>query len=203
MRRYWLFVFVVTVCLPACTARPRPLPVNPPAAVPISGAEGAALSSEAGPLWVLLSGVDEHGLVESHEISLLVAPEPAAAVATTVHTGTAAAVHEIRQAGPQNLWRFYRVRTVDGRSGWVPDYFIRRLAYLFSAEAETIPLHDAPAGTAVYQAGQVTPVVLLEPTRTDWWQVATVDGTISGWVATAYVKESPAWEFLLDLDHEH
>jgi hypothetical protein len=58
-----------------------------------------------------------------------------------VHTGTAAAVHEIRQSGPQDLWRFYRVRAVDG--------------------------------------------------------------TLIGWVGAGYVKESPAWEFLLNLEHEH
>jgi hypothetical protein len=201
---YGLIIWLALL-LAACRAEPevRRLPENPSPRVAVTDAAGVTRRHEAGPLWVLLSGVDEHGLVAAHEVSLLAAPDPAAETLTLVHTGTAAAVHEIRQTGPQNLWRFYLVRTVGGEEGWVSDYFIRRLAYLFKAGAESVPMHEAPGGAVAFEASQVTPVLLLAPTRTDWWQVATPDGTLIGWVEAGYVKESPAWEFLLNLEHEH
>jgi hypothetical protein len=200
-----IFFFLLAGFLTACPARPQAirLPAAPPATIPVTNAAGEVLSRQEGPLWVLISGVDEHGLPEAHEVELLAAPAPEAAARHQVHSGAPAAVHEIRQAGPQNLWRFYLVRATDGRSGWVSDYFVRRQAYLFSAETETIPIHDAPAGATVYQAGQVTPVVLLEPTRADWWLVATAHGAARGWLATGTVKESPVWECLLDIEHDH
>jgi hypothetical protein len=175
----------------------------PPESVPVTNSSGYLLSRHEGPLWVLFSGVDEHGLVEAHEVALLAAPQPESPAVHQVDTGTAAAVHEIRQSGPQDLWRFYRVRAVDGRQGWVSDYFVRRLAYLFKPDSETVPVHEAPGGAVAFEASQVTPVLLLAPTRTDWWQVATPDGTLMGWVEAGYVKESPAGEFLLNLEHEH
>jgi hypothetical protein len=77
------------------------------------------------------------------------------------------------------------------------------VALLPALPPERVPVHEAPGGAVAFEAGQVTPVVLLAPTRSDWWQVATPDGTLTGWVEAGYVKESPVWEFLLNLEHEH
>jgi hypothetical protein len=199
-----IILILLAALLPACAARPQValLPALPPERVPVTNSAGDVLSRHEGPLWVLISGVDEHGLVEANEVALLATPRPEGPAVHQVHTGTPAAVHEIRQTGPQNLWRFYLVRTVGGEEGWVSDYFIRRLAYLFKAGAETVLVHETPGGAVVFEAQQVTPVVLLAPNRSDWWQVATADGTLTGWVETGYVKESPVWEFLLNLEHE-
>jgi hypothetical protein len=167
---------------------------------------GQVLSSHSGPLWILVSGIDEHGLPETVEITLLADPHPEAAFVHTIATGTPVAVHEIRQTGPQNLWRFYLVRTVDGQSGWVSDYFIRRLAYLFEPDSDMIPLYHAPGGRQIIFARPVTAVILKDPTRDDWWQVQTITDEVTAWVEARHVYESPEWEFLFGLEgqgHTH
>jgi hypothetical protein len=37
-------------------------------------------------------------------------------------------VLEIWHGGPQNLQRFYRVETVSSDTGWISDYYVRRVA---------------------------------------------------------------------------
>jgi hypothetical protein len=71
-----IILILLAALLPACVARPQValLPALPPESVPVTNSSGDVLSRHEGPLWVLLSGVDEHGLVEAHEVALLATP---------------------------------------------------------------------------------------------------------------------------------
>ena len=175
----------------------------PPTAVSISNESGDTIAVQEGPVWVVLSGVDEHGLIVEHELTLLSEPDPNAAPGSLLHTGIPASVLEIRQGGPQNLQRFYHVETVDGVTGWISDYYVRRVAYLYDAESDGVDLYSSPDGQLVSRLPNVSPISVKEPSAEDWWLVQSVaDGTL-GWVAAEFVKESPAPEFLLDLSHTH
>lgn len=178
---------------------------TPPVAVPITANDAASIAVQPGPLWVLLSGVDEHGLIAEHELSLLTAPDPTAAQGARVHTGVAASVQEIRHTGPQNLQRFYHVQTVTGATGWISDYYVRRVAYLFDSNSNTIPLYSAADGQGreVEQLANVSPVAIKVPTDDEWWLVQAVQTGTLGWVRASFVKESPVWEFLLNQQHDH
>jgi hypothetical protein len=197
MSRLRFLVGAAVLLLVACGGRSTPptlLP--PPASIPVSDEEGNNLANQPGPLWVLLSGVDEHGLMAEAELTLLKEPDSAAEAEATVPTGVAAAVYEIRQTGPQQLRRFYRVQTTGGDSGWISDYYVRRVGYLYRAGTEGVSLYESPDGRQLQSVANVTPVVIKEPTRSDWWLVQVVDTEIVGWVPAGVVKESPEREFL-------
>lgn len=199
-----LFLLLTTLLLPACGRFQSASMAPPPTAVPIVAADGAVVNNEAGPLWVLLSGVDEHGLIAEHDFPLLQNPDANAPTGLRVHSGVAAAVHEIRHAGPNGLQRFYRVQTVTGASGWISDYYVRRIVYLFDPNGGTVPLYAAPDGPEVARLANVSPVTVKVPTDDpEWWLVrSTQEGTL-GWVPVTAVKESPVLEYLLNQQHEH
>lgn len=203
-RNTTFIVVLAGLFLAGCASPHRPLPpLTPlPTSIPITDAAGTPVASQPGLLWVLLSGVDEHGLIAEHDLLLLTTPNPTA-FGPLVHTGVAAAVHEIRQTGPQSLQRFYRVQTVTGVVGWISDYYVRRLAYLYNERGETVTLYDAPDGRKLTELINVSPVTLQDPTRPDWWLVQAEGGGPAGWVEVRYVKESPEREFLLNQQHEH
>lgn len=206
--KVWRLLLVgLILFLSGCTALSAAVPptIVPPTAVPITDASGTELSSQEGQLWVLLSGVDEHGLIAEHELTLLTDADAASAAGPKVHTGIPAIVEEIRQTGPQNLHRFYRVKTAVGQTGWISDYYVRRLAYLFNEQGEAVALYAAPeAGSRqVASLGNVSPVLVREANRTDWWIVQTADRSVMGWVEVSYIKESPEPEFLLSQQHDH
>ncbi|MBK8900509.1 MAG: SH3 domain-containing protein [Anaerolineaceae bacterium] len=194
-----LYVVLLAACAGAETAVPTPIPT----AVAISGAAGETLATQEGPLWVLLSGVDEHGLIAEHELTLLLEPEAPSNSGPVVHTGIAAAVLEIRHGGPQNLQRFYRVETVNGDTGWISDYYVRRVAYLYDASSETIPLLAAPDGQEVARLPNISPVAVKAPADDAWWLVQAVEDGTLGWVRSELVKESPLAEFLQNQSHDH
>lgn len=184
-------------------SQPPTPPVSLPQTVIITNDSGETMATQTGPLWVLLSGVDEHGLIVEHEVALLAAPDATAEVKVMIHTGTAVAVQEIRHSGPQGLRRFYQVQTLGGENGWISDYYVRRVAYLFDEDAPEVLLYAAPGEKQVAGLPNVSPVTIKDPTRPDWWIVQTPDGGITGWVAAGFVKESPEQEFLLKQQHEH
>jgi len=182
------------------TATFTPPPTLPIIASPItiSNAEGTPITEQPGFLeWVLLSGVDEHGLTAEHELTLLADADSQAAELSQIHTGSPVTVLEIRQAGPQGLQRFYHVQTLDGITGWISDYYVRRQAYVFNIDGTTVPIFDKPRGAEIARLENITPVTLRQPQDADWWQVSTLDGSVLGWVETKFVKESPDKEFLL------
>ena len=205
-----LFIpILVTACggavsppTPAYTPPPTPPLIASP--ITISNAEGTPISEQPGFVeWVLLSGVDEHGLTAEHELTLLAVADPQADEVTQIHTGRPVIVLEIRHVDPQGLQRFYRVQTLDGTIGWISDYYVRRQAYVFNLEGTTVPIFDKPQGAEIARLANVTPVTLLQPQDRIWWQVSTLDGSVIGWVEFPYVKESPEEEFLLGEDHAH
>lgn len=175
----------------------------PPTAVAISGENGEILATQDGPIWVLLSGVDEHGLIAEHELTLLAEPDPTATTGTLVHTGVSASVLEIQHGGPQNLQRFYHVETVDGITGWISDYYVRRVAYVYDGTSDGVPLYASPEGQLLSRLPNVSPVAVKEPSDADWWLVQSVDDGLLGWVQATFVRESPSPEFLLNQTHEH
>ena len=207
-----LFSFLLTACGGVTPVPTTPTPTfTPPPTLPIvaspitiSNAEGTPIAEQPGFLeWVLLSGVDEHGLPAEHELTLLADADPRAAALTQIHTGSPVIVLEIRQEGPQGLQRFYHIQTLDGMTGWISDYYVRRQAYLFNSEGTTVPIFDKPRGAEIARLKNVTPVTLRQPQDSNWWQVSTLDGSVIGWVEYKFVKESPDKEFLSGADHDH
>jgi len=201
-------LLISSFLLAACgnTAPPLPTPAFTPPPTPpiiaspiaISNAEGTSIAEQPGFLeWVLLSGVDEHGLAAERDLTLLADADPQAAALTQIHTGSPVIVLEIRQVGPQGLQRFYHVQTLDGITGWISDYYVRRQAYVFDIDGTTVPIFDKPRGAEIARLENITPVTLRQPQDADWWQVSTLDGNVLGWVETKFVKESPDKEFLL------
>lgn len=215
-RLYWLVIVVffsggcvasdgaTPTAVPAAELAPTPFPTIQVEVydIPVTDEAGGVIARQPGPLWVLVSGVDEHGLIAEHELALLNAPDASAVSETVIHTGSPAAVQEIRHTGPQNLQRFYRIQSPTGPAGWISDFYIRRVAYLFNSEGTTVPLFESPGGNEIARLEDVTPVLLLSPLTT-WWKVETADNKLTGWVPVNYVKESPEPEYLLNQQHEH
>lgn len=201
-------LLVSLLSLAACG--PAVLPNRPPTTPPalpeevlVTNDAGDLLATQPGPLWVMLSGVDEHGLIAEHEVTLLAAPDAEAAIQNLVHTGTAVIVQEIRQTGPQNLRRFYLIHTVEGKTGWISDYYVRRIVYLYNSEGRDVPVYAAPGERETARLTNVYPVTIKEASQPDWWIVQTPEDKLLGWVAVEFVKESPEPEFLTNQQHEH
>lgn len=184
-------------------ATPTPSFSSPPDSIPITDASGETIATQPKGLWVLLSGVDDHGLIVEHDVMIFAEPDDEEAAPSLIHTGTAVAVHEIRQMGPQGLRRFYRVQATDGTAGWISDYYVRRVAYLFNENGTAVSLFASPGEKEIAQLPNVTPVTIKEPTQDEWWIVQTIDGEMLGWVEARFVKESPEPEFLLNQQHLH
>lgn len=205
-----LFCLLLTACggtaviapTPTFTPPPRPPIIASP--IIVSNAEGTPIAEQPGFVeWVLLSGVDEHGLTAEHLLTLLVDADHQAAGVAQVHTGSPVVVLEIRHVGPQGLQRFYHIQTLEDISGWISDFYVRRNAYAFNHEGTTVPIFDKPQGSEIAQLTNVTPITLRQPQDLAWWQVSTLDGSVLGWVESRFVKESPEEEFLLGEDHAH
>jgi hypothetical protein len=205
-----LFTLFLAACgavvppLPTPTFTPPPTPPIIASPIPVTNAEGIPIAEQPGFVeWVLLSGVDEHGITLEHMLTLLSDADPNASPLTQIHTGHPVTVLEIRHVGPQGLQRFYHIQTLDNITGWISDFYVRRKAYLFNLGDTTVPLFDVPEGKELTQIANVTPVTLLKPQDFHWWEVSTLDGSVVGWVEAKFVKESPEEEFLLGTDHTH
>lgn len=211
MRLTLLSTLLMSLLLLACRTSASSADISIPEApntIPVTSDDGSRLAEQPGPLWILISGVDEHGLIAEPNVYLLSEPGVASFSGEHVHTGEPAIVHEIRHTGPQRLRSYYRIESVHGFSGWVSDYNIRRVVYLFDSSGERVGLYDNPDGNRVIDVPNVSPVSLKDPTADGrWWRVATQDGTATGWVPAEMIKESPEPEFLinggLSADHDH
>ena len=203
-RKTILFVMLFLAgCSSIIPATPTPQFSLPPDTIPITDDSGATIAMQPNGLWVMVSGVDEHGLIVEHELTLFDEPDNEEAATSLIHTGTAVVAHEIRQTGPQGLRRYYRVQAINGQMGWISDYYVRRVVYLYDENGTAVSLFAAPDGQEVTRVANVTPVLIKEPTGTDWWIVQTVEGNVLGWVKAAFVRESPEPEFLLNQQHPH
>lgn len=207
MKRILFFALFLVLAVMAC--RPAPKENNTavdlhglPTAVPVV-IGGTPAAAQPGPLWVLISGVDEHGLLIDHSLNLLAEPNPTAERGVLLHSGIAAAVLEIHHTGPQNLQRFYKVQTITGQTGWISDYYVRRTAYLFDDDSDTISIYSSPNGIEIAELTNVSPVTVKNPLDPDWWLIQSVEHGTFGWVQFEFIRESPVWEFLLNQQHDH
>ncbi|MCA9983427.1 MAG: hypothetical protein KDE59_04000 [Anaerolineales bacterium] len=203
--RITLIALLLLILLAGCAS---PSPANPPiatpaGAVPITDADGSVISSQPGSGWVMVSGVDDHGLIVEHELNVTAAAGVDGSIIAQIHTGSAVVVQEIRQIGPQALRRYYHIEALDGTTGWISDYYIRRVVYLFNENGTSVILTTAPGNGAATSLPNVSPVTILDPTDENWWQVQAVEQDLTGWVASEFVKESPEPEFLLNQQHDH
>ena len=207
MSKKQIWVIAILLLLIGCnqqeTATTTPSFPSPPATIPITNDAEETVAEQPEGFWVMISGVDEHGLIAEHDLNLYAEPNPDQEVIGVIHTGTAVVPHEIRQTGPQGLRRFYHIQTIDGQMGWISDYYIRRVAYLFNENGTTVSLYAAPGERQVGQVPNVTPIKVKDPTQMDWWIVQTIDGKMLGWVEATFVKESSEPEFLLNEQHLH
>jgi len=189
---------------PTPTFTPPPTPPIITSPIPVLNEQGTPIAEQPGFVeWVLLSGVDEHGLTLEHTLTLITEADPNAPALTQIHTGHPVIVLEIRHVGPQGLQRFYHVQTLEGITGWISDFYVRRQAYVFNIEGTTVPIFDKPQGAEMARLANVTPITLRQPQDLTWWQVSTLNGSVLGWVESRFVKESPEEEFLLGEDHAH
>ncbi len=201
-KRLWWFIIAILWLIGCRLTAPTPTTPTTPDIIPITNDAEEILATQPGPLWVMVSGVDEHGLIAEHELILLSRPDKAAVSPRTIHTGTAVAVYEIRHTGSQALQRFYRIQATSGEAGWISDFYIRRVVYVFNPEGTTVPLFSGPGENELAQLANITPVAVKSPVA-DWWIVQTMDSDLTGWVQAGYIKESPEPEFLLNQQHAH
>lgn len=166
--------------------------------IPVTDSTGKITTYQPGPVWILLSGVDEHGLMGDEPLRLLDQPNPMLEDGVVIPTGMAAKVEEIRADGPR---RFYKVTTVTDQTGWVSDFFVLRWGYLYEEFADTAPMYEKISGQIVAQIDNVSPVRLIDPRDPDWWQVESIVDQTTGWVPVRLVKESPAVGHLAG--HQH
>jgi hypothetical protein len=175
--------------------------------VPITSADNQLIETEPGPLYVMLSTVDEHGLRGAPLIELMSQPDPVAAnVMGSVPSGSFAQVLEIRRLPPDFLRTFYRVRAQNAErtelEGWVSDWYVRRTAFVVVFDAQkcacpfSVPLWaDAglsqPAGTVENRS----PLRVLALGEQGVQVQVLSTGTI-GWLSRQIVFESQEKEFL-------
>lgn len=175
--------------------------------VPITSAGGEPIDAEPGPLYVILSTVDDHGLPGGFSLRVYDRPglDEASAVGS-VPTGAFAQVLEIRRLPPDYLRAFYRVRVEHGVpeliEGWVGDYYARRTAFVVAFDDQgcacEFPVQlwaDArrtqPAGALMNRS----PLRLLAVTESAVQVQALKDGAI-GWLDSRLVHESESKEFI-------
>lgn len=190
-----------TATLPRPTPRPTfPFPTGTP--VPVTSAEEVLIETEPGPLYVIISTVDEHGLKGQALIPLMTRPDPAEAASVgLVESGTFAQVLEIRRLPPDYLRGFYLV-TANGLTGWVGDYLARRTVYviLFDEKGCACPMPvplwaDAELTQTVGVVENRSPLRLLALGESSVQVQVLSDGAI-GWLSRDIVHESQENEFL-------
>ncbi len=194
-------------------SRPAPRPTFPfPAGtpVPVTSAEGVLIENEAGPLYVILSTVDEHGLAGEPTLDLMSRPDPAATTSVgSVPSGAFAQVLEIRRLPPDYLRSFYRVKVHDGASrllqGWVGDWHARRIVFVVEFDergcACSFPVQLWADAQRTQPAGLIpnrSPLRLLALAEKVVQVQVLSDGTI-GWISRDVVHESEENEFLKNL----
>lgn len=182
-----------------------PFPTGTP--VPVTSAEGVLIETETGPLYVILSTVDEHGLRGQPLVEVASQPDPDnLAPAASVPSGSFAQVLEIRRLPPDYLRAFYLVRGQDVAGspveGWVSDWYARRTAFVVAFDEQgcacafRVPLWSDPGLTEL--AGSVanrSPLRLLGVSERAVHVLVLSDGAL-GWLDRASVFESQDPEFL-------
>jgi hypothetical protein len=194
-----------TPTLPPTPRPTHPFPTGTP--VPVTSAENVVIETEPGPLYVILSTVDEHGLPGPSTIDLASEPAPdGAAPAGSVPTGSFAQVLEIRRLPPDYLRAFYRVQARDAAGetleGWVADWYARRTAFVVVFDARgcacpfPVPLWaDEQLAQSAGALANRSPLRLLALAEKAVQVQVLSDGAI-GWLSRDIVHESQEHEFL-------
>lgn len=190
-----------TATLPRPTPRPTfPFPTGTP--VPVTSAEDVLIETEPGPLYVIISTTDEHGLKGQALIELMSRPDPTDITSVgTLPSGAFVQVLEIRRLPPDYLRGFYLV-TANGLTGWVGEYLARRTVYviLFDGKGCACPM-PVPlwADESLTQPGGTTanrsPLRLLTLGEKAVQVQVLSDGSV-GWLSRDIVHESQENEFL-------
>jgi len=182
---------------------PRPIVGSP---VPVTSADDEVIASETGPLYVMLTTVDDHGLPAGAYVPVSQVPNdtevPTRADAESGWPrGTLAQVLEIRRLPPDYLRSFYRV-TTGTETAWVSDFYAQRTVFVIALDEQRcacptpVPLWEDEALTQ--PAGEVTNVspvqVFAVGERAVQVQVLS-NGTV-GWLDRALIHESSAKEFI-------
>lgn len=204
-----LVFLLLSLLISACAETTPAAPVTPTplANIPITNDAGETISYQPNSPWVLISGVDEHGLLAEPQLSLHTTPAPGATITTTLETGLPAKTLEIRHLGPQGIQRFYFVELANGATGWISDYYIVNTVYLFNINSTTVPVYSEKGSGIVQEIPNVSPATIIDPiTSLGWWLVQLPEQENPVWVIASMVKESPEEEFLLPglhEDHDH
>ena len=104
---YLLLALILIGCAPATpiypTSRPTfAFPTGTP--IPVTSGDGQVIEQEAGPLYVILSTADDHGLIDDPTMELMGRPDPARQQSVAeIRTGTMAQVIEIGGRPPDFL----------------------------------------------------------------------------------------------------
>jgi hypothetical protein len=185
--------------------RPTPRPTFPfptGTGVPVTSAEQVLIETEPGPLYVIVSTVDEHGLKGQALVDLFGLPGlEAGETAGAIRSGTFARVLEIRRLPPDYLRGYYRV-SADGLTGWVNEYLAHRTVYVIAFDEKgcacpgPVPLWADPdlsqaAGTVLNRS----PLRLLALGESSV-QVQVLSDGRTGWLSRDLVHESQVAEFL-------
>ncbi len=177
-----------------------PFPTGTP--VPVTSADNVLIETEPGPLYVIVSTVDEHGLKGQALIPLMSRPDPADTNSTgAMRSGTFAQVLEIRRLPPDYLRGFYLV-TADGVTGWVGEYLAHRTVYVIAFDEQgcacPMPVQLWADGALTRPGGTVenrSPMRLLALGESSV-QVQVLSGGTTGWLRREIVHESQENEFL-------
>jgi hypothetical protein len=190
----------------ATLVRPTPRPTFPfptGTGVPVTSAEGTLIETEPGPLYVIVSTTDEHGLKGQALLELFSQPDPndETAIVTTVRSGTIAEVLEIRRMPPDYLRGFYLV-SVNGETGWVGDYYARRIVYVVEFDEQgcacAMPIPFWSDAALTQPNGTIdnrSPIKLLSGEGSSV-QVQILSNGAIGWLSRDSVFESQENEFL-------
>lgn len=185
--------------------RPTPRPTFPfptGTSVPVTSADGLLIETEPGPLYVIVSTVDEHGLKGQALISLSALPDPAdSGSAGSIGSGAFARVLEIRRLPPDYLRAFYLVES-GGQTGWVDEYLAHRVVYVIGFDEKgcacPMPVRlwaDAELSRPGGAAANRSPLRLLAIGERSAQVQVLSDGAV-GWLSRDLIHESQEEEFL-------
>lgn len=185
--------------------RPTPRPTFPfptGTGVPVTSADDTLIETEPGPLYVIVTTTDEHGLKGQALLEAFNTPEMNEGdVAGLIKSGTFAQVLEIRRLPPDYLRAFYLV-LADGVTGWVGDYYARRTVFVVAFDKQgcacvmPVPLWgDAGLTQQSSTVQNRSPLRLLALENKSVQVQVLSDGSI-GWLSRNLVHESQDNEFL-------
>ena len=159
----------------------------------LGGPTTGGSAADVGRPIVLVSGRDDHGLVELEEVALLAAPalEGDEVVVTTVPDGTL-----VRVLGDDGGSWLEVVPLDGGLAGWIDDHRLRGTAHVVGEDAAcATPLHAEAAGPVLAELRASEQVELLDdhttPDGDRWVGVRVLQGGALGLVPADRLSQQP------------